>query len=258
MSKEFKMSNPTNHVNTFSIQPLRNVMLLLELTLKLVNRDPGLPGMGCFAGPSGYGKSVAVLYVAHKCRAYSVQANTEWTKKHLCKVILREMGMPATGTIPDMIEAIGKELGASKRPLIIDEADALVAKNLIETVRSIYEETGGMGAIILVGEELLPRSLERWERVHSRMQLGMVLAQPCSLPDTRHMAKVRCDGISIADDLIERTHDEASGSVRRVVGILNDVRQIAQAADLTEITLQQFIDQGGKFNTGKSPVREAA
>lgn len=250
------MTIQTNPVNTFSIQPLRNVMLLQELTLKLINRDPGLPGMGCFAGPSGYGKSVAVLYVAHKCRAYSVQANSEWTKRHMCKVILREMGMPAAGTIPEMIETIGRELGASRRPLIIDEADALVTKNLIETVRSIYEESGGMGTIILVGEDMLPRALERWERVHSRMQLGMVLAQPCSLPDTRHMAKIRCAGLTLADDLVERTAALAAGSVRRVVGILSDVRQIAQAADLVEINLEQFLALGGAFNTGESPVRE--
>ncbi len=249
------MTVQTNPVNTFSIAPLRNVAILTELTLKLINRDPGLPGMGCFPGPSGYGKSVAVLYVANKCRAYAVQANDSWTKKHLCRVILREMGMPATGTIPEMIEAIGRELGASRRPLIIDEADALVEKSLIETVRSIYEESGGMGTIILVGEELLPRSLERWERVHSRMQIGMELAQPCSLDDARHLAKLRCPGIAVADDLMNRTVDEAKGSARRVSGILSDVRQTAVGADLKAIDLKAFIDLGGRFNTGKSPKR---
>jgi DNA transposition AAA+ family ATPase len=249
------MTIQTNPVNTFSIQPLRNVLSLTELTMKLVNRDRGLPGMGCFAGFSGYGKSVAVMYVANKCRAYTVQANTEWTKKHMCKVIMRAMGMRETGTIPEMIEAIGRELGASKRPLIIDEADALVTKGLIETVRSIYEETGGTGTIILVGEEMLPRSLEHWERVHSRMQIGMELAQPCSMADARHMAKIRCAGIAVAEDLLEATHTEADGSVRRVVGILSDVLHAAQGADLSEINLEQFLKLGGRFNTGKSPVR---
>jgi DNA transposition AAA+ family ATPase len=249
------MTVQTHPVNNFSIQPLRNVLVLTELTTKLVKRDPGLPGMGCFSGPSGYGKSVAVLYVANKCRAYTAQANDSWTKRHMCKVILREMGMPMTGTTPEMIEAIGRELGASKRPLIIDEADALVTKNLIETVRSIYEETGGTGVIILVGEEMLPRSLEHWERVHSRMQIGMELAQPCSLADTRHLAKIRCADVTVADDLLEETQKEAAGSVRRVIGILSDVRQTALGADLTEIALKQFLALGGRFNTGKSPVR---
>jgi len=249
------MTIQTRVVNTFSIAPLRNVTILTDLTTKLVNRDPGLPGMGCFAGPSGYGKSVAVMYVANKCRAYSVQANTDWTRKHLCKTILREMGVPASGTIPELIETIGRELGASRRPLIIDEADALVAKGLIETVRSIYEETGGTGVIILVGEELLPHSLERWERVHSRMQIGMELAQPCSISDARHLATGRCAGISVSDDLMEAMHREADGSARRVVGILSDIRQIALDAGLEAITLEQFLALGGRFNTGKSPAR---
>jgi DNA transposition AAA+ family ATPase len=251
------MTVQTNPVNTaFSIAPLRNVTILTDLTTKLVNRDPGLPGMGCFSGPSGYGKSVAVMYVANKCRAYRVQANTEWTKRHMCKEILLEMGMPAKGTIPELINEIGIELGASHRPLIIDEADALVDRNMIETVRSIYEATGGTGVVILVGEEMLPRSLERWERVHSRMQIGMELAQPCSLPDARHLAAGRCAGVALADDLMEMLHKEAKGSARRVVGILSDVRQIARDADLGEIDLKQFLALGGRFNTGKSPVRE--
>lgn len=249
------MTIQTNPVNTFSIAPLRNVTILTNLVTKLVNRDRGLPGMGCFSGPSGYGKSVAVMYVANKCRAYGVQANSDWTRKHLCKVILREMGMAAVGTIPEMIEAIGRELGASKRPLIIDEADALVAKGLIETVRSIYEESGGTGVIILVGEEMLPLSLERWERVHSRMQIGMELAQPCSLDDCRHLAKIRCAGIAVADDLMDALCSAADGSARRAVGNLSDVRHSAQAADLHEIDLKQFLAHGGKFSTGKSPVR---
>jgi len=246
---------PAVNTKTFSIAPLRNVTILTELTMKLTERDLGLPGLGCFSGPSGYGKSVAVMYVANKCRAYSVQANSDWTRRHMCKVILREMGMPANGTIPELIETIGRELGASRRPLIIDEADALVTKGLVETVRSIYEETGGTGTIILVGEEMLPRSLEHWERVHSRMQIGMRLAEPCSLADTKHLASRRCAGITVAEDLLEAVHASANGSARRVAGMLSDIRQLAGDADIAQIDLKAFLDLGGEFNVGKSPVR---
>ncbi len=239
----------------FSVAPLRNVIILNDLTQRLLQRDPGLPGMGCFAGPSGYGKSVAVMYAANKHRAYSVQANAEWTKRHMCRVILREMGAPQVGTVPEMVEAIGRELDASQRPLFIDEADTLVSKTMIETVRAIYEESGGRGVIILVGEENLPRTLERWERIHSRMQIGMELAEPCGLEDCSTLARLRCPGIVVAEDLLAEVCKVAAGSTRRAGGNLDVVYHIAQGADLDSIDLKRFAAAKGAFASGKSPVR---
>ena len=115
-----------------------------------------------------------------------------------------------------------------------------------------------MGIVEQVAEiaTMNPAALrEHWERVHSRMQIGMELAQPCSLADAQHLATRRCAGITLAGDLMAKLHEEAKGSARRVVGILSDVRQIARDADITEIDLAQFLALGGRFNTGKSPVR---
>ena len=53
---------------------------------------------------------------------------------------------------------------------MIDEADYLVSRHMIEVIRDIYESS--RATIILIGEEMLPQSLTRWERVHNRM-LGM-------------------------------------------------------------------------------------
>lgn len=57
-----------------------------------------------------------------------------------------------------MMDQIGEELSLSQRPLIIDEADFLVQKRMIEVVRDIYESS--QATIILIGEEAMPVKLQ--------------------------------------------------------------------------------------------------
>ncbi|WP_236549860.1 ATP-binding protein, partial [Profundibacterium mesophilum] len=82
---------------------------------------------------------------------------------------------PPKGTVSEMVEAISAELAMSDAPLLIDEADMLVKRKMIEIVRDIYEGSGA--PVILIGEELLPQKLQQWERIHGRM-LDWVAAQP--------------------------------------------------------------------------------
>lgn len=232
-----------------SIAPLRNVMLLAELIERVMNRPTGLPGMATFHGFSGYGKSFAAMYAANKHRAYHVQVKSVWTRKKLCTAILAEMGIQPASTIPDMVDQIGQQLSLSQRPLIIDEADFLVAKGMIEVVRDIYESS--QSTIVLIGEEQLPQKLKVWERVHGRM-LDWVAAEPGTLSDTKHLARLYCRGIEVAEDLLAALHDASAGSVRRICVNLDRVREVAQTAGLTKIDLATF---GGDFFTGNPPPR---
>lgn len=238
-------------VNT-SIAPLRNVALLDELVVRIKNRDPNLPGFGCHHGPSGYGKSFATMYAANRHRAYHVEVKSVWTKKHLCLSILREMGIQPDRTIPFMVEQIGQQLAQSNRPLLIDEADHLVDKGLINTVKDIYECCHG--SIILIGEELLPQKLVPIERVHGRMY-DWVAAEPATLQDAEHLVKLYCRGISVEDDLLGAVHDVAAGSVRRISVNLSRIHEAAVGADLSVIDLTIWQKLGGVFFTGKAPAR---
>lgn len=232
-----------------SIAPLRNVMLLAELIERVMNRPTGLPGMATFHGFSGYGKSFAAMYAANKHRAYHVQVKSVWTRKKLCTAILAEMGIQPAATIPDMVDQIGQQLSLSQRPLIIDEADFLVAKGMIEVVRDIYESS--QSTIVLIGEEQLPQKLKVWERVHGRM-LDWVAAEPGTPADTKHLARLYCRGIEVTEDLLAALHDASAGSVRRICVNLDRVREFAQTAGLTKIDLAGF---GGDFFTGNPPPR---
>ncbi|CUW41102.1 putative phage DNA transposition protein [Magnetospirillum sp. XM-1] len=234
------------------VAPLRNVALLGGLVERVVKRAPGLPGMAAFYGPSGYGKTFAAIHAANKGRAYHVQVDVTWTRKHLALSILKDMGIRPAGTIPELVEQIGQELALSGRPLLIDEADILVKNGMIEVVRAIYERS--QGAIILIGEEELPRKLLPFERVHNRM-LDWAAAEPVDLRDAKVLAGRYCPDLAVADDLLAEALSESAACTRRLCVNLNKVAETAAAADLSAIDLAAWRKLGGQFFTGRPPAR---
>jgi hypothetical protein len=83
--------------------------------------------------------------------------------------VVAELGIGnARGTIGTMmLTAIRILKDDPNRLLIIDEADKLVDKGIIELVRDIYK--GAKVPVLLVGEELLPEKLARYERCENRV-----------------------------------------------------------------------------------------
>ena len=224
------MTEETANVN--SIAPLKNVTLMNALVERVMNRSPGLPGMATFHGFSGYGKTSAATYAAIRHRCYHIQVKSVWTQKKLCESVLVALGIQPARTIADMVDQIGEELALSGRPLLIDEADFLVQKRMVEVVRDIYESSGA--AIILIGEEHLPGKLKAWERVHGRM-LDWVAAQPASLADAKHLCHLYSPGVEVEADLLADLHEASGGSARRICVNLDRIRELARTQGLDAI-----------------------
>lgn len=70
---------------------IANIALCDIALEKAMARTSTLPGLVCFYGPTGFGKSVSAAWVANRRRAYYVQAKSVWTRKHTLKSILGEM-----------------------------------------------------------------------------------------------------------------------------------------------------------------------
>lgn len=232
-----------------SVAPLRNVGALVELVDRVQKRGHGLPGMATFYGPSGFGKTTAAVYARNRFRASSVQVKSAWTARKLCAAILEDLGLPPARTIADMIDDIAEELAKSGPPLLIDEADQLVARKMIEIVRDIYESSGA--AIVLIGEELLPQKLSKWERVHGRM-LDWVGAQPGDLGDVDHLAAIYCPGVDLDGDLKSHLLKESNASIRRICVNLDRVREFALTNGLTAVSRKAWGKEG--FFTGHAPA----
>ena len=201
-----------------TIAPLRNVMNFMTMLERLDARGAALPGMGCFYGPAGFGKTWSTIYAANDREVCVVQVKSVWTQKALCEGILAELGVKPERVIYRMVDQICEVLARNAIPLVIDEADHLARKKSIEVVRDIYE--GSQVPVILVGEEALPHTLRRWERVNSRL-LARVAAEPVDEMDFDHLARLRCPDLDIAPDLSAAIRDASRGSARLICNNLD-------------------------------------
>jgi DNA transposition AAA+ family ATPase len=208
------------------IAQIANLDITAVALQRLVERGPGLPGLGVLHGPAGWGKTLSCNRLAQVHRGYFVSIKSAWSRKTLLEKILKEMGIKPHGTIPNMLDQVCDQLaGAGDRPLILDEFDhAIRNESMLELVRDMHD--GGQAAILMVGEEQLPTKLQKWERFHSRV-LAWVPAQPISLGDAKQLAPIYAPGLQIADDLLVRLVTSSQGSVRRVVV---NLRSIAEEA----------------------------
>jgi DNA transposition AAA+ family ATPase len=237
-----------------SCAALKNVAAMMDLVSRLQARGPHVPGLGVFYGPAGLGKSTASIYAMLKTRAVRIMAGDSWTRKTVLRAILKEVGVAEPkGTIPDLMEQVVHYLGDEPdRPLIIDEADHLVRKGMIEIVREIHEFS--QAPVVLIGEESLPGKLLVSERTYSRV-LQWAMAVPCDREDARKLANWALpDNLAIADDLLEKIREECDGRARRIVVNLTAMAEFARSNGPMTLDLKNW---PGSVDTGAAPVRRA-
>lgn len=233
--------------------PLRNMALFNELIQRVVGRASHLPGMACFYGPSGYGKTFSATWATSKATGIYVEMGESWTRRTLVAALLKAVGVHQRGPLPDMMEMLADALAETpNRPVLIDEADYLVSKNMIDVVREIHDKSHT--PVILLGEELLPVKLQKHERTHNRM-LDWVAAVPCDIQDTRHLARIYAPGCEIADDLLAAILKASDGRARRIAVNLYRVREKADLKGRNTLSLAEWSEP---FFTGEPPRRRAA
>lgn len=232
---------------------IHNIELVRIAAERLVNRNAALPGIACLYGPAGYGKTTAATAVANETRAYFVALRSAWGRKALLEKILLEMSIRPSGTVPQLLDQVCAQLASSNRLLILDEFDYAVHRDtIIELTRDIYE--GSQATLLIIGEEMLPRKLQKWERFHSRV-LSWIPAQPVSVADTRELAKIYAPDIEIANDLLTHLVKISAGSVRRISVNLSNIHEEASLEGWRNVSLGDWGDR--PLYTGDAPRRGA-
>jgi DNA transposition AAA+ family ATPase len=200
----------------------------MAMTMRLIERDPDDDGIGVCAGPSGYGKTYASIFARARTGAKRVEVGDSWTRRTLLRNILHEFGISvkrSNAALSDMAQEVIAALGDDpRRPLIIDEADKLVDKKMIELVRELHDSSHA--PIILIGEERLPDKLLGVERFHNRVNDWMQ-AQPCDLEDARALVDAIVSQVTITDDLLDMIRQQSGGRARRIV---RNARRVAEFA----------------------------
>lgn len=232
------------------IVPLTNVGLLSAAIERAHSRPMGLPGLVVMYGASGLGKSVGAAFAANLHRAYYVECRDTWSKKAFLQAILREMSIAPGQTLSIMVDQVAEQLSRSGRPLLIDDVQYLLEKAVANVLTDIYNAS--QGTIVLIGEERVPSSLAKLERLHNRV-LEWVPAQPATLDDLRNLAKASYPNLHIADDLLEDLRNKVRGCLRRVAVNLYKIYNETQSRAMDSIDLAGWGNR--VWFTGEAPVR---
>lgn len=232
------------------IVPLTNVGLLSAAIARTHNRPAGLPGLVVMYGASGLGKSVGAAFAANQHRAYYVECRDTWSKKAFLHAILREMSIQPAPTLSVMVDQIAEQLSKSGRPLLIDDVQYLLEKAVANVLTDIYNASEG--TIVLIGEERVPGSLAKLERLHNRV-LEWVPAQRATLDDLRALAESSYPQLHFADDLLEDLRKRVNGCLRRVAVNLYKVYSEASARCVDRIDLAGW--GSDNWFTGDAPSR---
>lgn len=234
------------------IVPLTNVGLLAGAMNRAQSRPSGLPGLVAMYGPSGLGKSAAAAFAANMHRAYYVECRDTWSKKAFLQSVLLEMSVQSSRTMSEMVDQIAVQLSASGRPLIIDDVQYLLDKAVANVLTDIYNAS--QGTIVIIGEERVPSSLAKLERLHNRV-LEWVPAQPATIDDLKQLATSSYPKLTIADDLLEDLNRATKGCLRRAAVNLYRIQSEASAMMRDNIDLAAWGKRG--WDNGEAPARRA-
>lgn len=237
------------------IVALTNVGLLASAIERAMARPMGLPGLVAMYGASGLGKSVGAAFAANRYRAYYVECRDTWSKKAFLQAILREMSILPAATLSNMVDQVAEQLSRSTRPLIIDDVQYLLDKAAANVLTDIYNAS--QGTMVLIGEERVPSSLAKLERLHNRV-LEWVPAQPATLEDMQALAAASYPKLRIDAALLEDLRRAVNGCLRRVAVNLYRIYSEAEAIGLDAVDLPQWQQLNRGWFTGEAPVRRRA
>ncbi|WP_054007858.1 AAA family ATPase [Cypionkella psychrotolerans] len=241
------MSDEHQPIN--NVAALANVSRFAQMVIMLQNRAPGLPGMGCFYGPAGLGKSTAGIFGTNKFNACHIQALPFGGTKKLLEMIVVELRVKPARTVSGLFDQAAYQLSITDRPLIIDEADQILSDKMIEAVRHLHDQT--QVPVILMGEESLPQQLRRWERVSSRV-LSWVAAEEATLQDVDLLAPIYAPRLTLGPDLKAALLAASRGSIRNVSTNLANVATTCAMKGVSRMSLAEW---GGKpFHSGDAPM----
>lgn len=235
------------------IVPVSNVRALSEASEALLDRHPGMPGMGLIHGETGLGKTTAVTWLITKNNGVYVRALSTTTPSSLLRAIARELDIEPRSSNVDTVEIIVQRLAETGRPLFVDEADYLVdQKRLVETLRDIHDLA--TVPVVLIGMAGIQRKIKARPQLTGRIA-QWVEFKPASPADIRLLADNLCE-VTIADDLLARLSEKTGGSMRLAVVGLSQIEHVAKTGAKTTMALADW-PPGKAFFYGDAPSRGA-
>ena len=187
-------------------------------------------------GRPGEGKTVTLHNWAAEVGAVMLTAQADWTVTRMMEELAAKLGIePVRNYRAKVAEAIGE----AEIPIIVDEAQfALIeGAKCLEVLRGITDKSGTMLIAIT-----MPHEIPRFNR---REQIGHRFYRQCkfhesTLADVAAACHQLAEGVTIADDLVARIHQETGARMRLVLNAISRVEQVAHHLKVATIGADAF------------------
>lgn len=230
------------------LAPTKNVAALQLAYEALATRDRGVPGMGLVYGYTGAGKTTSIAALVNKTRGVYVRATSQWTPTAMLSTIMRELGADPLHRRQLMLDHIKDELTSTQRPLFVDEADYLLRDgDMLEALRDLHDLSGA--PVVLIGMADIEKRLVHKKQLARRLS-HWVEFLPSDLEDARTLATTVCE-VELDDELLQRLHGEAKGSIGLMVVGMARIEALAKANGWRAVSGEQWADR--KLFIGGAP-----
>jgi hypothetical protein len=124
-----------------TVATTENVQQLSGAFRALWETPQGVEKICLVYGESGLGKTTATNYLSLKNNGVFLRATPLWTPNVMLRRMTVEVGREPKNRNQDMLDGLQESLTLHRRPIFIDEADAIFQTNapgrLLETLRSV-------------------------------------------------------------------------------------------------------------------------
>lgn len=217
---------------------VKNIIHLQSAYQALASRDHGIPGIGLVYGYTGFGKTTAIAWLCNQVNGVYVRALGTWAPGTMLGTIMQELGAePSYGNNAGMVQHIAQQLAQHNRPLFIDEGDYLLQNpKMIDTVRDLHDVSSA--PVVLIGHDGFEKRLVHRKQLARRIS-QWVEFRAADRADARTLTDTVCE-VEIEDDLLDRLHEEANGSMGLMAVGLSRIEALAKANGWKKVDAERW------------------
>jgi len=218
------------------VAQVKNIRLVLQTVRELQQRAPGVPGMGLWWGKSGFGKTTAAAWLVNQVHGIYLRAVETWTPHAMLSAFMNELGAAPMSRSNPMLTFIVESVRVSGRPVFIDEADYVVKKGMLNTLRDLHDLS--TVPVILIGMQDFRQKVTHREQLTGRIARWTEFC-PADFKDACELAKTVCE-VEVGRDLLERLHRDTSGSMRGMTVGLSHIENFGKRTGKSPVTSKDW------------------
>lgn len=225
----------------------KNVKKFTSLMEELKNLPPNIPKIALIYGEYGLGKTETIQWWAFRNNSVYVRANQGMSSRWLLSEIAEEIGEESFWHTQETFAVIENYLKQNPKTIIIDEADYLIEKNTIETLRDLHDRTGC--PMVIVGMGNIDKKLRKYPHLIDRIYKSFVFKK-YDIQDIKMIFEELTE-IPITKDGIEYLSTRAE-QFRKIVKLINEIENLAQTngiKELNEHIIRELLNEGQNIKT---------